>query len=181
MAAELKEENEKEIVSRFVKNPFNILLIYQFIKNAVIETNLDNRVIHTKNYITVATKHSKPNRSESQELRNSNYLIEYNPNDITIVGGSALNLYDILLKKIKERKEMKQLKSYINRETTDIDIVLWPRISTIQPFVDITDMEDYIITSKSLAIKSFISVLIEKLNKEFQAYPLSNERIQFKK
>jgi len=56
------------------------------------------------------------------------YRIVYNPADITLIGGSVLTIYDHLLPASKVQHDIKPLQSYMQRRTTDIDMVWWPTI-----------------------------------------------------
>ena len=55
----------------------------------------------------------------------------YNPVDITVIGGSALTIYDFVLRQVKARHQMQRVGEYIGRETGDIDMVWWPRTSDL--------------------------------------------------
>ena len=81
----------------------------------------------------------------------------YDSSDITIVGGVALNLYDYLFNPSKGRIELEPLINYIKKETSDIDIVWWPR----------TSYTEKIINSKSEVIGDLVKKFKEKIISEF--------------
>ena len=53
--------------------------------------------------------------------------IEYHPEDLTIVGGMALALYDNAIRHIKKVRGLGPLKDFLTKNTSDIDMVWWPR------------------------------------------------------
>lgn len=83
--------------------------------------------------------------------------IAYISKDITVVGGAALNIYDSKLTGFKDRRkdEFKSLKEELNRETSDIDMVWWPR--------EMNKKSGYLYTVDSPAVQSFIQSFIESL------------------
>lgn len=83
--------------------------------------------------------------------------LAYISKDITIIGGSALNIYDSKLVGFKQRRpdEFKSLRNELDRETTDIDMVWWPR--------ETNKKSGYIYTADSTAIFSFVQTFIQSL------------------
>jgi len=57
--------------------------------------------------------------------------IGFNPQLITLVGGSALTIYDSMIFNLKARYSMGPIKEYIQRDTQDIDLTWWPNQFTI--------------------------------------------------
>lgn len=85
------------------------------------------------------------------------YSIKYDANDIVIVGGAALNIYDYLLRELKARRDIAALEEYLKKKTSDIDIVWWPRDPT----------EKEIIISSSDAIEAMAIAFKQELVKLF--------------
>jgi hypothetical protein len=100
-------------------------------------------------------------------IKTNSYLIEYDKNDIMIVGGAALNIYDYLLKEFKNRRGIAAMEEYIKKKTSDIDIVWWPKLTaTIKnPKVPI---QNEIVVSSSQAIENLVSKFREELVLEFK-------------
>ena len=59
----------------------------------------------------------------------SEYALEYDPEDIYIYGGCALALYDGALRGFKEKYQLNSLEKRVLKNTTDIDLSWFPRIS----------------------------------------------------
>ena len=79
----------------------------------------------------------------------------YNPVDITVIGGSALTIYDFALQSVKTRDQMRRVGEYIGRETSDIDMVWWPRTTELM-------------LSSSPLITHLCEQMIEQCNLQFQ-------------
>ncbi len=150
-----------------------IAYIYNIVKESASEAVSLKTVTSSKNQVNIirpgiegvnrATTDCRGSGGAPKDFRScrhSNaYSIEYNPVDLMIVGGSALNIYDHLLKELKERREINALETYLKKKTSDIDIVWWPRPST--------DKE--IIVSSSMAIQNVVIAFKEQLVKNFAA------------
>jgi hypothetical protein len=111
--------------------------------------------INTKGHKIYIGKNST--RTSNRCIDSESYKVEYNPDDIAIVGGSAITLYDNKISRLRERKELKKLQEYIIKKTSDIDIVWWPRIEN----------QEVIITSSSSGIKELVNKFRDELQKEF--------------
>jgi hypothetical protein len=90
--------------------------------------------------------------------------VEYNPNNLMIVGGAALNIYDYKLQEFKERREIGGLEAYIKKMTSDIDIVWWPWAVKDKENKNVKG--EIVVTSQSEAIKRLSEVFIEILSKK---------------
>jgi len=150
-----------EIISSKILSDVEIIAdIYKIIKDAGLEATKNKEVKSLQKEVCTI----KPNKvditrfSPCKKSTNS-YSIEYDANDIMIVGGAALNVYDHKLRAFKERRGLGALEDYIKKKTSDIDIVWWPRKAN----------NTEIIISKSTAIIELVRVfeveLQEKLNK----------------
>lgn len=158
--------------SRILTDVGLIAEIYNIVKNAGINTVKNVLVVSSKNNVNIIKPYiddvSRANTNCRSPIANniennkacrysSMYSIEYNPSDIMIVGGAALNIYDYLLKDLKERRGIKALEDYLKKKTSDIDIIWWPRSSTNKE----------IIVSSSKAIENLVYVFKEELVKNF--------------
>ena len=151
-----------EIISSKILSDVEIIAdIYKIIKDAGLEaTNDKKKVIPLRQEVcTIKPNVEGVTRFSPCKKSTNSYSIEYDANDIMIVGGAALNVYDHKLRAFKERHRLGVLEDYIKKKTSDIDIVWWPRKAS--------DKE--IIISKSTAIIELVRVfeveLQEKLNK----------------
>jgi hypothetical protein len=150
-----------EISSKLLKNVNLISIIYDIIKNAGIEAT-NNSIVKSKQSDTCIIKANQPGITRFSGCTTSKvYSIEYDANDLVIVGGAALNLYDFKLNEFKERHKMSGLESFVKKMTSDIDIVWWPRSILGK------NVSNNIITSQSPAIQTLASVFADILQQKF--------------
>jgi hypothetical protein len=160
--------------SRILSDARLIAEIYNIVKNAGTNTVKNELVVSSNHNVNIikpgiygvnraSTNCRSPianNIANNKACRHSSeYSIEYNPSDIIIVGGAALNIYDYLLRDLKERRGIKTLENYLKKKTSDIDIIWWPRPSTNKE----------IIVSSSKAIENLVYIFKEELVKNFAA------------
>lgn len=152
--------NANELISSTILSDVIIIAdIYKIIKEAALDTTGDERVTSSSNDVCLLPLYTKDVSRFSRCMDNrGGHSITYDANDITIVGGAVLNIYDYKLGALKERRDLKALDTYIKKKTSDIDIVWWPRPSTNKE----------VITSKSEAIIKLTTVFREKLQKNFK-------------
>lgn len=179
------EESEKlkEIASQFLSDKSLAGALYLFIQDAAIKATTRDSVIenHQKSYAFPIGEDAKSRMigetaselllkqmigevalSEMKERSViDRYRISYHPDDLLIVGGMAISLYDEAVSGIKKIKyqNTSTIQEYLQKNTTDIDIVWWPRIEDTAPH-----MEDYVVTINSPAISSLITAYISELN-----------------
>ena len=152
--------NANEIISSKILSDVEIIAdIYKIIKDAGLEATKDKEVKSLqKEVCTIKPNKMGITRFSPCVTSTNRYSIEYDANDIMIVGGAALNVYDYKLRALKERRGLGALEDYIKKKTSDIDIVWWPRKAS----------NTEIIISKSTAIIELVRVfeveLQEKLN-----------------
>lgn len=154
----LDKMNANEIISSKILSDVGIIAdIYSIIKEAGLKATSNEKVQSSRKEVC----RIEPNKigitrlSECKSSTNK-YSIEYDANDIMIVGGAALNVYDHKLRAFKERHGLGVLEDYIKKKTSDIDIVWWPH--KIQSGRDI-------IISKSTAITELVRVFEVELKK----------------
>ena len=102
-------------------------------------------------------------RYEKQSTISSRYRLGYHPDDITIVGGMALALYDDAISHIKKDRKLGSLEEFLTKNTSDIDMVWWPRIFDSEP-----SRPREIITINSPAIKERVLQFKQSLQSFFQ-------------
>ena len=151
--------NSNELISSRILSDVEIIAdIYNIVKTAGLNATKKESVINSQNDTCVILANQLGvNRLSTECYRSGTYPVKYDSNDITIVGGAALNIYDYKLKDFKERRGVTALEDYIKKKTSDIDIVWWPRPSTNQ----------VIITSKSEAIIQLVEAFKIELLTDF--------------
>lgn len=168
--------NEEELSSKILSNVDIIADIYKIVKEAGLKTTQSEDVQQFRNNTTIIRANvpnvnrssancKYPGKNISNCRSSKSYYITYDVNDMMVVGGSALNIYDYLLRELKERREMKTLEEYIKKRTSDIDIVWWPRMVTNSAG---NIIDDEIVTSSSPAINKLVQVFISKLTTHFE-------------
>lgn len=90
--------------------------------------------------------------------------LDYDPDTITIMGGSALNIYSIMLNDYIKSKGIIELKDYVKRETTDIDIVWWPQYEA---------KDNKAIISASPIIKKYVENLTEAIKENIKTLEIN--------
>jgi hypothetical protein len=169
--------SEEELSSNILSNVDIVADIYKIVKQCGINATLNAEVIKLEKDTTIiradvpglnriTANCRRPGSNPLTECRKStSYRIKYDANDMVVVGGSALNIYDFLLKELKGRYKISALESYIKKKTSDIDIVWWPR-SVTNASKNIIDKE--IVTSSSPAIAKLVDELIRQLIIQFE-------------
>ena len=130
------------------------------------------------------TRHQAGITRRQAGITTDTYRILYNPVDITLIGGSVLSIYDHLLPASKAQHDIKPLQSYMQRRTTDIDMVWWPTIKLndesafMQTKSDkerkdmcktfVYEKQPHIVISTSPAIMTVADVFEEQLRTVFQ-------------
>ena len=149
----------EELSAEFISQKDNLVEIYGLIFNAAINT-LQPEETDGKQLV----EFNIPEKSRfSRNVRNNatkDIKISYNPDNICITGGSALNAYDLILEEYRKRKATTPLKDFVNRSTPDIDIVWWPTVRG-------TDSTKYAVISASPIIHNFVIRLEKQLEESF--------------
>ena len=151
-------ESSDLISSNILSNVNIIADIYNLVKKAAFITINNKQVQESENDTCTLTPYINGiHRTTTQCTSTNIYKIRFNSDDIVILGGSALNIYDNKLKDVKVRRQINALEKYIKKKTSDIDIVWWPRPST----------DNVIITSQSSAIINLVNIFAVELNNQF--------------
>jgi hypothetical protein len=88
------------------------------------------------------------------------YQMEYHPDDIVVVGGIAMALYDAIM---QDSKQAYAIPYYLSRNTSDIDMVWYPRITDNEPT---TSYE--VLTIRSPAMEEHVVRLEEEMKQVFR-------------
>lgn len=126
-----------------------------FIQRATTTFLLPSSQLRDKQYDTRVAEQSK------------DYTVRYEPQDITVVGGAALNIYDATLHPFKMRHHIGQLEQYIKKTTADMDMVWWPTITS-------KFEENWIVVSSSPAIQLAVTMFEKELTSYLNAPAISN-------
>ena len=152
--------NPDIISSRLISHADFITLIYGIVKDAAAVATAAPQVIENKNKLCILPVNEPGviRTSKTCEETTSAGSIIYSPDDILLSGGTVLNVYDILLTGFKERRDIRQLKEYITRDTLDIDMKWWPREAPTR----------FIAISKSKAIVTLVETFKDALESKFE-------------
>lgn len=149
----------EELSAEFISQKDNLVEIYRLIFNAAVNT-LQPEETDGKQLV----EFNVPEKNRfSKNIRNNatkDIKISYNPDNICITGGSALNAYDLILEEYRKRKATTPLKEFVNRSTSDIDIVWWPTVRG-------ADSTKYAVISASPIIHNFVIRLEKQLEESF--------------
>jgi hypothetical protein len=161
---------EEELSAKLLSNNTIFLSIYQLIQQAanLVTTEPDYTIpvaADKQNVRLLETKTTKIRKSPDHIsiTGDKDTFIEYNSRDLTIVGGAVLKIFNIKLHDILKGLGIISLKEYLKRETPDIDLVWWPRISINHDNSVLNKEKEYIITSESPAIHTFVNTFVEAL------------------
>jgi hypothetical protein len=156
MAAAAASNNIRdEISSRLIANDEFVPYMYSIIQNAGRAATESDEVKSNIHNVCVIPKGTRYRTNYTVSRENADYTLEYNADDILIVGGVVLNLYDRLLS-VKENstRRISSLKEFLKRETLDIDMKWWPRV---------TSPDGKIITSFSQALRKLTTIFNNNL------------------
>lgn len=104
------------------------------------------------------------------------YTLTYDADDILIVGGVVLNLYDrIISKKQNNTRRIETLTDFLRRETLDIDMKWWPHVKTPDGTI-ITAFSEALQTLVDEFKKILDATLIEKKNDIFNKVIIALEK-----
>lgn len=145
--------------SNLISDSYFIATIYSFVKEAGKRASESRNTIDNSSnvcYVSVgATK-----RTGCTEIVDKRISMIYNPNDLFIIGGAALNIYDKLLnRKANSTTRITTVDDFLKRKTEDIDLKWWPRITL--PFKGI------VLTAFSKALTIFATEFEKNLNEVF--------------
>lgn len=157
------------IISLFQNADF-ISEIYSHIQRAAILANdalkmiyddpKNDTTVHLLPFEEVGTRTTlRPTSINTTDIK-----IDYDAKDMILVGGAALKIYDLQFSRLSRRANTASLENFINKTTSDIDIVWWPRIYKSPDHVASNNL--VVITSP--IIQTFAKIFVTKLNTIFQ-------------
>jgi hypothetical protein len=156
--------------SKILSNKDILIELYSIIKQAAINTSLDENVISQKNNICVLPLNKHDVIRVTQKCIDSRGgEVIYNPDALTIIGGAALNLYEFELDEFKIRHGIPELKDFTKKSTSDLDMVWWPEFNIIDP-----ELNNMCAVSQSIAIETVAKTFTTKINNIFQEDTASN-------
>jgi len=148
--------------------------IYRIVKQAGINASEKTGLAPKNKEKTKKTCVIMPNevgimRDAKVCLETTKFPITYDPNHLTIVGGAALNIYDYKLADLKKRRSLGELKEYVKKKTSDIDINWWP----------VVPRHDMVVIISSEVIAQLATSFYEELQNQFNDHvPMLLERIK---
>jgi len=133
---EMRERESREMAEDIIKKPEIVLEFYDIMKSAAksaVKTITYIASTHNMGYDLVSigdkgTRVSLESGKSRQPNYSTNYTLEYHSEDIYVYGGSALTLYDVALRGLKEKSNLNALEKRVLKSTTDIDLVWFPRV-----------------------------------------------------
>lgn len=147
----------KMVASELLANTTFAVTLYALIKNSMTDISQTNKVCT----YPVGTE-AKARFKSCANTESKRYLVGYHPFDITVVGGMAVSFYDAAIANVKAGRKLKPLKEYLSRNTTDMDIIWWPRIIDFQP-----NMPEEVVTINSPGIREHVGKFEATLNTIF--------------
>jgi hypothetical protein len=158
-----KIEKSKEIVSQLLLKKDLIRILYLFIQIAAVDATARESVTeNSQNTCAYPIGASASSRTDECSVTDR-YRVIYHPEDILIVGGVAISLYDEAISGIKSQyHNTSTLQRYVEKDTTDIDMIWWPRIEDTTPH-----LEKNVVTINSIAISSLIAAYVGTLKSKF--------------
>lgn len=156
--------NAEDLLSSKILSNKDILIdLYSVVKKAAVEATSDPAVIAEKNNVCLLPLETKNVTRVSQRCVDSRDAeVIYFADALTVIGGAALNLYEFELQEFKTRKGIPELKDFLKKSTSDLDMVWWPQFRVNKP--ELTNM---CATSQSLAIEVLARTLTAKLQEKF--------------
>lgn len=162
---------------RIIANIYNIINIAgskainsDFVKSTSNNVNIVKPNIVGVNRRTADCRGAKYKKRRNMSnsglcIKSDEYMISFDENDIMIVGGAALNVYDYLLKDFKHRRGISAIEEYIKKKTSDIDIIWWPRLTSNVKAPN-KSISNEIIVSTSEAIENLVTEFKKQLEIE---------------
>ena len=144
-----------------------IATIYQLVKEA--GKFATRRILKEaqQNKVCIMMPYEKGiNRVSATCLETTKYSAVYDPNHLTIMGGAAFNLYDYKVTNLKKRRSLSELKEYIKKRTSDIDINWWPVVTTRNNVM----VKDMIVVAASPSISTLKDYFMMELIRIFDQH-----------
>lgn len=161
--------------SKLISSDEFVPFMYNIIRIAGKEATRSEAVKNNIHNVCVIPQNS-PRRKPCSTKSNDRYTLTYDDNDIMIVGGVVLNLYDRLIsKKQNNTRRIETLKEFLRRETLDIDMKWWPRVKTPDGTI-ITAFSEALQTLVDEFKKTLDATLIEKKNDIFNKVSTALEK-----
>jgi len=168
----MNQVDRKKLSSHLLTNLDVTSCIYLLIKGAAKSVYDDPKM--TKRNQTCAYPIGTPATNRQQiGVITTRYWMEYHPDDIVIVGGMAVALYDALIQQNTRACGIQSL-PYVNNNTSDIDMVWYPRITDTEP-----DRVYEVLTMRSPAMEEHVMRLEEAIKQAIQDNSIVRDNIVY--
>lgn len=156
---------EKEALQKYITTPEFIAKLYGILRAAAKSLGDTQKAYFSdaSKLVIASTDKKGQNRFALKALSDLGSVdpkairLEYNPEDITLIGGSTLVLLDEKYgEQIQSSTNMDRLLDYTKVQTEDIDLVWWPRLAS----------ENYYVLSRSPAIERMCEDFKNAITKE---------------
>jgi hypothetical protein len=158
----------KQIASQLLLEKDLILTLYTLIQASAGRATINESVIADENKTCaypIDTPASSRRNHCTDATMTDRFTVKYNPEDLLIVGGVAVQLYDLSITGIKQRRyahNVSTLRNYLQKDTSDMDMVWWPRITDHRP------ENEMVVTINSPAIISLVTSFKDNLEEIFE-------------
>lgn len=157
--------NTDILSSGIISNPEYLTELYSLVIAAAKESSPDNNLgkifipFNTNGQVRFSAKRG------DKGINDTDNKIEYNADDITVIGGAATMIYEYINRDLEIEP--------IKRKTVDMDMVWWPRVSYDDKQPNRIDkqpnrIDKEAIISQSEIIIDFVEKVKENLKKEFK-------------
>lgn len=156
--------------SKLLSNKDIIIDLYSVIKTAATLSYNDPEVIANKRNVCLLPLEKEGVKrvfSSEQCIQSTDAEVEYFPDALTIIGGSAISLYDYALRNFIKKRGVVELRQIVKKETSDLDMVWWPSFTPLKP-----EIEQYTAISSSVAITTLVSAFKRNIENVFNSSPV---------
>ncbi len=168
--------NAEDLLSSKILSNKDILIdLYSVVRQAAIDATTSPEVITQSNNVCLLPL----NEERVTRITYSKHCIDsrdanvtYLPDALTVIGGAALNYYDFDLQEFKARRDIPELKDFIKKSTSDLDMVWWPQYIIKNP-----ELNNMCAISQSIAIETLAKIFTLKLQERFDEQKQKNTKM----
>jgi hypothetical protein len=153
----MNQVDRKKLSSELLTNLNITSCVYLLIKSAA--KRIHDKMTKRNQTCTYPIGSLAINRQQACPI-STRYEMEYHPDDLIVVGGIAMALYDVSM---QDSRQAYGIPSYLRRNTSDIDIVWYPRIIDNEPGITYD-----VLTIRSPAMEEHVVRLEEAMKQILQ-------------
>lgn len=168
--------NAEDLLSSKILSNKDILIdLYSVVRQAAIDATTSPEVVAQSNNVCLLplgeegiTRVTYTRRcTDSRDAK-----VIYLPDELTVIGGAALNLYEFELEDFRARRGIPELKDFTKKSTSDLDMVWWPKYSIKNP-----ELQNMCAISQSIAIETLARTFTAKLQERFNEQKENNTKM----